>query len=226
MNILSRTKSVFSAPLILLKSIKKIKINNFLGGLILGALFSLMVNFATVQIQEIINKQRVLEAIENEILNNLVMANNVIEANNKNLKNNTKAIYLYSPKKYSRDLWEQSGQPLLYTMELDRKIQNMISIYYSFTIPASNILIDKIDNFTQNKLTSCYFTFTLLTSDEAKKCDLAYGIVLRTETLPAEWISKSSFELLKVFHPTRDRLNNIFLRIMMGDQSTRPLADK
>ncbi len=63
-------KKVFSNVFLVfvypLSFLRKMKVNNFLGGLILGAVISLIVNVATVQIQEKINKQRILEAVENE----------------------------------------------------------------------------------------------------------------------------------------------------------------
>src|SRR3989344_2005711 len=98
-------KKVFSSLLLVFtlppSIFKKTKIDNFLGGLILGAIFALIVNIVTVQVQEIIKKQRVYEAIENEVLNNLLTANNVVKLNSENIDNKAQANYLYSPRRYS-----------------------------------------------------------------------------------------------------------------------------
>lgn len=66
---------LFSFPV---KLLKKSKFDNFVGGLIFGALFSLVVNVATVKIQEDINKQRALEAIEREMIFHTITANKKI----------------------------------------------------------------------------------------------------------------------------------------------------
>lgn len=46
----------------MVKSLKKGKLSSFLGGLIIGALFSLVVNIITVHVQETITRQIYLEA--------------------------------------------------------------------------------------------------------------------------------------------------------------------
>lgn len=221
--VFSNLSLIFLFPM---RFLRKVKINNFLGGLILGAIVSLIVNVATVQIQEVIKKQRILEAIENEILNNLLTANNILEFNNQYLKDKTEPVYLYSPKKYSRDLWEQSTEPLQYISQLDREIQNKISAYYSFIVPVANVNVEKINNSAENELFDCYLKIEGLTATEKDQCDSLYRKLIFTETVPADWISKHSYELLQVFQPTRDRQNNVFLRLILGNESTRPLSDK
>lgn len=223
-------KKVFSNLFLIfvypMRLLGKIKVNNFLSGLILGAIISLIVNVATVQIQEIIKKQRILEAVENEVLNNLIASNNILNLNSEYIKNKKAQNYLYTLKKYSRDLWEQSTEPLQYIAQLDRQTQNKIELYYSFTIPSSNATVDRIDYFTRDKLSNCFLQFGRLTVNETNACQSTYYNLLGLEELPAEWMSKGSYELLKVFHPTRDRLNNPFLRFIMGNEAMRPLVDK
>lgn len=221
--VFSNLSLIFLFPM---RFLRKVKINNFLGGLILGAIISLIVNIATVQIQEIIKKQRILEALENEILNNLLTANNILEFNNQYLKDKTEPLYLYSPKKYSRDLWEQSAEPLQYISQLDRETQNKISVYYSFVLPGSMVQVEKIDYIARERLFDCYLKIETLTATEKNQCSSLYTILISAETLPADWISKASYELLQVFQPTRDRQNNVFLRLILGNESTRPLSDK
>ncbi len=221
-------KKVFAPLLIiffpLISLLRKTKLDNFVGGLIFGAVFSLVVNLATVQVQEMIQKQRVLEAIENEILNNLIQSNNVLKFNKQYMDDEKSTNFLKSPTKYSRDLWEQSTEPLKYIVQLDRETQSKIAVYYSFIIPNSNALVDKADYLTRDKLSECYWKLERATAVDNNECRSSYVALLRIEQLPAEWISKGSFELLKVFHPTKDRLNNLFLKFIMGDQSIRPLS--
>lgn len=223
-------KKVFSTVFLIfvypLSLLRKTKIDNFFGGLVVGALVSLIINVATVQIQEKINKQRILEAIENEILNNLISANNVIKLNDVDIKNKIQSNYLYTPRMYSRDLWEQSTEPLQYIVQLKRDIQNKISMYYTLTVPTSNAVLEKIDYNTRDVLANCFMKIYSLSSTEKDECRMNYETLLIFEKTPAEWMSKSSFELLNDFHPTKDRLNNIFLRLIMGTEATRPLVDK
>lgn len=223
-------KKVFSNLLLTIlfpiRLIKKIPKNSFVSGLVFGAILSLVVNVITVQVQETIQKQRILEAVENEILNNLFMSNNVLKFNPEYIKNNKAPNFIYTTKKYSRDLWEQSTEPLQYIAQLDRETQNKISIYYAFTIPQSNALVDKIDYFTRDKLSNCFLKFASLTVTENNDCKTTYATLLIFEQTPAGWVSKGSYELLQFFHPTKDRLNDPFLRLIMGNQSTRPLSGK
>jgi uncharacterized membrane protein YgaE (UPF0421/DUF939 family) len=60
--------------LIPIRLLKKISRNNFINGLIVGAICSLIVNIITVQVQEELQKQRILEAIENEIMTNMLQS--------------------------------------------------------------------------------------------------------------------------------------------------------
>lgn len=222
-------KKVFSSLILLLsfpaRILKKTRLDNFFGGLIIGAIFSLLVNVVTVQVQEIIKKQRVYESIENEILNNLVTANNIIKLNSEDLNNKKEPSYLYTPRKYSRDIWEQSSDALQFISQLDRETQNKISLYYIFTIPSSNAVVEKIEYITRDKLADCFLKSGNLAEVEKSQCVSTYEILLSFEKLPAEWTSEASYELLQNFHPTKDRLNSFFLRLILGSESTRPLSD-
>lgn len=225
-------KRIFSSVFLIFvyptKFLKKIKINNFLGGLILGAIVTLIVNIATVQIQEGIKKQRILEAVENEILSNLLLASGTIKLNDEWVADKNNTNYLHYQKRYSSDLWEQSTEPLEYVSQLPRRLQNAINSYYTLTIPTSNELINKIDDFTRDKMGNCVLKIdlNLISSSERNECRNIYEFILIYDKTPAKWISNASFDLLKIFHPTQDRLNNFFLRLIMGNEAIRPLADK
>ncbi|MBI3289774.1 hypothetical protein HYZ78_00070 [Candidatus Microgenomates bacterium] len=224
MSVINKIKPIFASPLLLLKSLRKTNIDNFLGGLILGAIFALIVNIITVQVQEVIKKQRIYEAVENEILNNLILANNVLKLNNEDVNNKETINYLHTPNRYSKDLWVQSGEPLQYIAQLERETQNKLSVYYSIAVPGSNAMIEKIENVVGEKLIKCFSKSNNLSEVEKKGCGDTYEVLLSFETVSAEHMSKNSYELLLAFHPTRDRLNNFFLRSIMGSESIRPLS--
>lgn len=88
-----------------IKILKKSKIDNFLGGLIVGALFSLLVNILTIQIQELMQKQRILEAVETEIVTNMLQAKSDIENAIQQSKENAHANPYITRRKFSRNLW-------------------------------------------------------------------------------------------------------------------------
>jgi len=218
--ILSNLLLVFTFPF---KALRKSKIDNFVGGLIFGAIFSLVVNIFTVQIQEIIQKQRILEAIENEIATNLIRSNNIITINNENSKKNIPLNFFYVAPKYSSDLWSQSSEPLQYVAQLDPKVQGAISVYYSITVSGTNDMVNKTNEMLNRRTDLCYSAETD-TIKEDKTCLGLSNIAREMETMGAELISVQSLELLKIFHPTQDRLNSKFIRLMMGSKSMKILS--
>ena len=113
---------VFSIPLSLLK---KTKWDNFVGGLIFGAVFSLVVNVATVQVQQTIDKQRTLEALEAEILFHGLTANNVMKENSQQVADRKRPNYFRVASYYPDDVWKNSDV-VNYIMEIDPKVQAML----------------------------------------------------------------------------------------------------
>lgn len=221
-------KKVLSSLLLIIsfpfKLLKRTKLDNFIGGLIFGALFSLLVNVITVQIQEVIQKQRILEAVENEIVNNTLRASNITEQNRKDVENKTPYNPFYYMNRYSRDLWEQSSEPLQYIAQLDQDVQIALTGYYSITIPIYNGSLTNLEKLTSEKLKDCSPIEENLQVNESDYCKLWNSIMLDTERSIALDVGNSGFALLKKFHPTKDRLNNWFLRLIMGNKSTRILS--
>lgn len=223
-------KKVFSNTLLTIlfpiRALRRIPKNNFVLGLIFGAIFSLIVNIVTVQIQELIQKQRILEAIENEILLNVIQANNTLAENNRAIKNNDSANYFHSFSTYSRDLWEQSSDPLRYIGQLDSNIQSQISVLYTITFRAQNQMMSRLNNLADDQLKNCYFPKPDVSAAEKTTCLQAYQLFLQNESASATDIVDQGWKILKIFHPTADRLRNPFLRFIMGDKSTRVLSGK
>jgi hypothetical protein len=220
-------KKIFNSLVLLfifpLRSLKKTRIDNFLGGLIIGALFSLAVNIITVQIQEIVNKQRVLESIENEINLNHLQANNKISTNNMGMEKDEYVNYFYTSPHYSSDFWTQSSDSLRYVTQLDSDIQASIMLYYSLIIRNSNLLVNKSNNIINREYENCFNTYTEIDLLKSEECLFISDKIRQAENIAAQLVQDYSSDLLEVFHPTKDRQNNRFLKILLGDKAVKSL---
>jgi len=219
--ILSSLLLVFTFPF---RSLKKSKIDNFVGGLIFGAIFSLLVNIFTVQIQELINKQRALEALENEIMFNILQVNNIVKQNSDTSKKDEPLNYFYYSPPYSVDFWTQSSDPLRYIAQLDPEIQSAISSFYTIILKNSNELVDRANNIFKQEYIKCFNKDDFSYKNEDNECIRLQVIIQAHENMAAELVGKNAFDVLDYFHPTKDRLNSWYLRILMGDKSTRILS--
>jgi hypothetical protein len=201
-------------------------LTSFASGIIFGAIFSLLVNIITIQVQETIQKQRVLEAIENEIVENAIQSNFIINNNTERIKNNEKPNYYMPIQKYSDEVWGTS-EALKYIIHLDPETQGKLYSYYSVIIRNTNLAIDQDRELSKEKLGECYFDFEkTLTKEKTDLCSLIYIQILKNGTSSATLVGDHSFELLKSFHPTQDRLKNSLLRLLMGNKSIRILSGK
>lgn len=222
-------KILSSLTLVLLfpiKLLKRTRIDNFIGGLIFGAVFSLVVNIVTVQIQETIQKQRVLEAIENEIVTNLVIANSTFNSRAKYIDENSQINIYFSPTTYSSDVWKQSSDAIGYVSQLDPEIQTKISLYYSMTIPFANYSAEKSAFFANTAIELCFTENLEYKPADKIKCDTQTLFAYSSDKFGAETISDEGFKVLQIFHPTKDRLSSWFLRLLMGEKSTVILSGK
>jgi len=217
-------KSVFSAPLIIFSPFRKLKLNGFLGGIIFGAIFSLVVNMVTVQVQEMIQRQRILEAVEFEILNNTLMADQTNKQNTEDINTQKDASVFHSFFKYSNDLWTQSTEPLQYIAQLDPQVQTDIVLYYTVSIRSINDMIEKYNNIANLKLNDCYYEFSNMSDNEKMECDTWNKMILRWEAESANDMANYGVKVLENFHPTRDRLNNFVLKLFMGSKSVKVLS--
>lgn len=194
---------------------------HFVLGIIFGAVFGLVVNVITVQLQEVIQVQRVEEALENEILMDGEIANEAIDENTQLIKNNSMPDYYRVTKTYVYDVWTRSDA-INYTIQNDPAVQTKISVFYDYVIPYVNGLLNK-NSILENNLTQCYTTAQLTTS-QINDCKNWNNLILEGEITGAQDVSKSSFDILKVFHPTRDRLKNPLLVLLMGKQAVGALT--
>lgn len=216
--------TAFIIPVTLYKKIGK---NNFLLGLIIGAFFSLFINIITVGVQEEIQRQRILEAVENEVTYNIFSANNIISKNNNEKAKNTDINIYYTNIKYSRDLWEQSSEPLQYIVQLDQNTQGRIFAYYTGIIPSVNALQNKIENLREGRFSDCFsLNYDTKIVIDGLTCKQWNDFLRDFETQNAELIVKYGYEVINDFHPTFDRLHNPFLRLIIGDKAINFLSTR
>lgn len=220
--IFSNILLVFTYPI---KLIKKSRIDNFVGGLLIGALFSLLVNVITNQFQEVIQKQRTLEAIENEIVSNMVIANTLWQSNDEQDSRKEAIIYYKTSLKYSSDTWFQSSEPLQYVAQLDPEVQIAIHGYYFTTISVANSWVEKANKTIDKTVDACYDKYSNLRKGNSEECLVLSSMSRGIESLAAETISKESYKLLQIFHPTKDRINSRLLRLFMGNKSMKILSN-
>lgn len=202
-----------------IKILKKTRIDNFVGGLIFGALFSLVVNIFTVQIQETLNKQLYLEAVEHEIVNHYLQSLNYINKVADILKNNGKPNYFSDTVPvYTTTTWE-NADTVRYIVALDPKIQGSIMSYYSTTVPGVTSILIRDETLTTKELEKCYFDFESLTKDLQDECMYTYYSYLKRQIDAVDHASQIAFNVLGEFHPTQDRLSSPLLRMLIGKEA-------
>jgi len=224
--IFSNLLSLFVIPLLLTTKIKKTliksKIDNFIGGLLIGAIVSLLVNYITFNIQDNLQRQRILEAVENEILTNTINANSLISSNRKEIEANRTLNYFYTSPSYSSSVWNSSGV-LNYIVQLPKEDQIKLFGYY-FTTERINSLINKTEKIRETNASKC----TALMNDKFTVPDMQYCVALNRELLnednsSAYNIAKQGLDTLHSFHPTSDRLKNPILKFFLGSDAVNVL---
>jgi hypothetical protein len=208
-------KKIFSYPLLLFKKLGK---DSFVNGLIWGAIFSLVVNVVTIQLQESLQKQRVFEAIENEIFTNLLTASAVMDENDTIIENEYNPDFYKLPAIYNDEVW-RSSEALKYIVQLDSDLQAELYAYYNPYILQINQIAEKDTVLAEETLRDCYFSFDNLLASEQRECNEKYYEYLDAQSGAAYDVYEWSDELLNIFHPTQDRLNNPFLRLVMGKKA-------
>lgn len=218
-------KTIFSSPLLIVAFFRKAKFDNFVGGLIFGAIFSLVVNIATVQLQETITKQRYYEAIEQEMITHYLKASNVIDLNRKLINGEIKETFLTSyPYTYSQTFWDE-GDAIAYIQQLDPIAQGRITTYYSTTVDFANVFINQYRQ-TYLDLDSDYQKCSYIEVSKSTSCtglknarDAAYRSFESAQYGAAKQLYNTYLDARQVFHPTQDRLESPILRILMGEKA-------
>lgn len=215
--------TLLTSPVALFRKIKKITLNSFVGGLIFGAIFSLIVNVITVQFQEMITKQKYLESLEREIVSHLVRSSVIIEDIEES-QTSDDATPLVLAWRYDTAVWD-STDILGYIYDLESSTQAEITAHYSFRVSDINRTLDYIED-SMNQLEfdsiNCYLQqkpdaeCEILDEAHYQAAELFEGYTLQI----AERMHTSAENLLADFHPTQDRLDNWMLRMLMGEEAT------
>lgn len=226
-----------SNPLLILLSIKKFpkvfkkflnifkKIEaNFLTGILIGAIFSLLVNLITNQIGEAITRQKSLEALEIEI-NDHHLTNNAMVNFYETGDYKKGTLHVYQEHRYGDNIWRSLASTTFF-YSLPPKTQALLLTYYSTIIGGVNSTLLNNDQVVRNYQTS-YMVCVFEGGTCNKENDIYNKVSDYYSQQQSSWglfTDKYDFDISKEFHPTRDRLNNPILSFLMGKEALKSLA--
>jgi hypothetical protein len=223
-------KSSYSLPLLIILPLRKFRSlfrkaeANFVTGILIGAIFSLFVNILTNQIGESITRQKSLEALEIEInshhLLNTAMINDYSQGSYKKSK-----IHFYQIFRYDDHVWKSLGSTTFF-YSLPPNTQAELSSYYQFILDGENNTLSSNDQIAQSyqaKLVECLVGGGNCDKETATFNDITDYYTQRQYDIGL-FIDKYDFNISKDFHPTRDRLNDPVLSLLMGKQAVKSLA--
>lgn len=214
----SNSRTVFTSFLLLFR---RFKADTFIGGLIFGAIFSLIVNVITIQIQELVQKQRVLEAVEGEIAANTRLASRIIDNNTKKIDSNESPNFFDTRPQYTTKVWGNS-EALKYIVQLSPEVQAELGSYYDVLVTGHNAILTKFEELSRKYLSDCFGAD--LTASQQTECREWNKVILTGEIETAKKVGTESAKLLQSFHPTKDRLNDWLLRLLLGSTAVGSLA--
>lgn len=183
----------------------------------------------TVKVQEDINKQRTLEALEREMAYHLLTVNAITSAykeasTDKDITYHTTLDNVLSERLDTR-VWENS-EISRYLLELDPKTAATVETYYTVMV----IPINRQLEFNQQeykKLTApCSMFYGMLTGEkrmDREICDTIYRNAVMLQAEIGSIILEQADNNHKMFHPTRDRLNSLWLKMILGDKTVEIL---
>lgn len=216
-----QTRLISSITSFFINLLKRIKTDNFIAGLIFGAIFSLVVNVFTVQFQEKLNAQRYYEALEQELILQFQRAKNVLHiVEGYKEEVNPEAVSL--PLVYDTNIWEE-GSAISYLQRLPYEEQAALNVYYSSIIDYANSSIKEKKRLYEELYTE-YWLCISKAIDDCSVLQAAYKAYFRVYLFAhegaAEMVHDGYLEVRKKgFHPTEDRMNSMLFRIMMGTKS-------
>lgn len=209
---------------------KKIKIDNFVGGLIVGAIFSLLVNIFTVQIQESLSRQRALEALEREVAQHYIDSSYFYNQSQYFIEMVKEGKTLYYPEffylRLNTKIWD-SGEALRYIFELDPTVSDDLSTYYETSVKVTNNSLGRIqDEFEETFNIYCRPSNVLRNSSFKANKQFCDNLILETFDIYNSVYNnvwENTQEVLKKFHPTQDRLGNYWMKLLLGNKSAEIL---
>lgn len=218
---------VASTPTIILSALKNTKIDNFVGGLVFGAIFSLIVNIATVKIQEDVTRQRSLESLEREIVFHILTTQRALEIEKEVNTLPFEEINPYTLEELMQTrldtrLWDSRGT-LPYLMQLDSDQAAEVEAYYTVVVENINRDLESNNKFYDEAYRKCGLFYTILEPGEVPG-DQEYCSIIakRSAGLQALVIGRSIdplTQLTEKFHPTEDRLKSFWLKWLLGSES-------
>lgn len=226
--IVTSTKLLLLSTRNLLIKVRNIKFSGFIGGLIFGAIFSLVVNILTVKIQETVDRQRVLESLEREMTYHSLSANHIYSEFNK-----IKTLpldQLYDPQltmslTFQTRVWD-STDASKYLLELDPDTASMIETYYDVTVRGINELMMGNYDMYKKIYEPCKPFYEYLTGNKPFNtidCRQIAEKSIETHAYVVDTVVDTLDEVKKSFHPTKDRLASPFLSFLMGNKSVEIL---
>lgn len=224
MSIHNKIKNVFATPFLFINFFKKTKLDNFVGGLIIGALFSLLVNLLTVRTQEIISKQRALEALEREITLHILDSRSIFEMESRIATasaNNMPYVDDMIATRFSSRIWDNT-EIYKYLLEIAPHSSGLIDVYYRVTVNTVNRHLDTNEKLFKNRYEKCTLEYELFTKGQPETKEYCLQVARDAVTVHAIWaehIANNTSLVKAEFHPTKDRLSNFWLKMLLGDKT-------
>jgi len=228
------SRIISSVPHYIITFFRKIKLDNFIGGLVVGAIFSLVINLLTVQVQETILRQRSLESLEWEISSHNSLALRAVEQYNTYFQDldttgNTEQFRyksIFVGMRLDTRIWD-SAEIGKYLFQIKPEAAANLSAYYAITVDTANSLLEEFDV----EYTRLYNEKCSELQDEMSDgyvIDIAFCIHLNQSALDyysevLEDLSDSAVDVLAIFHPTQDRLDSFWLKLLLGNESVKNL---
>jgi hypothetical protein len=207
---------------------KKSKVDNFVGGLLIGALISIAINLFSMKIQEDISRQKALEAVEREMTYHLLDVKRIINQY-EIFKTSSPSARLAADSimntRFSTKVWDNT-EIYHYLLELDPKIAASLETHYEIIVKPLNSMLSDNEELYKRLYEPCKPFYEILTQKKAQT--LGYCNVVALDSTESEMkisygVIKSLDETKKLFHPTKDRLNNWWLKFLLGDKTVNIL---
>ena len=223
-------KIISSTPFFIFRLFKKTKIDNFVFGLMFGAIFSLVVNVLTVKIQEDLTKQRALEALDREITYHIIEIRSVLDQEKEFSQKPYKEISTYAiddimSQRLGTEVW-QSREVSRYLLEMDPKVAAEVELYYKVLVSNVNRNLERNQNDFEALFKACRPFYKIIESKEAQTTEYCETIAKNSIQLQAMTIGMFIDNISKVtksFHPTEDRLHSWWLQLLLGNKSVEIL---
>lgn len=210
-------KKIVFFPVLAFGSLYKLILKGRFGtGFIIGALIALLVNVATIQLQDSIERQRYYELLELEIFSQRSDADASIDYYKRTIaeKGNLSA----SQSQFSTEVWK-SGLNLGYLVYLDPEVQVLLHTHYGYVDNVNGLIKVASDQAWQARYDS---TQTIGTEKEEllrkELADTMAELASRNKAELSINVANQADKILEKFHPTENRFKNPILKLFIGDK--------